>query len=121
MPGIACKTWCSMLYPGIGMSNDLDKGLFDWFRSLRIWSLSLYAGLMVGDMLRHTIVGSIILTIGFILGFRPQAGIVGVLASLVLLVDIGFGSEAMSNMSTHPSPDYAGTSSYRLTLISSSC
>jgi len=46
---------------------------------------------MVGDMLRHTIAGSIILTIGLILGFRPEAGVAGVLASLLLLVAIGFG------------------------------
>jgi ABC-2 type transport system permease protein len=92
IPGILVQTVVfNAVYSGMGLSTDLEKGLFDRFRSLPIWSLSPFAGLMVGDMLRHTIAGSIILTIGLILGFRPEAGIAGVLASLLLLVAIGFG------------------------------
>jgi ABC-2 type transport system permease protein len=46
---------------------------------------------MVGDVLRHVIAGGIILTIGLILGYRPEAGIAGVAAAFALLVTIGFG------------------------------
>lgn len=92
VPGILVQTIVfNSVYSGMGLSTDLEKGLFDRFRSLPIWSLSPFAGLMVGDMLRHVIAGSIILTIGLLLGFRPEAGIAGVLASLLLLVAIGFG------------------------------
>lgn len=92
VPGILVQTVVfNAVYSGMGLSTDLGKGLFDRFRSLPIWSLAPFAGLMVGDVLRHTIAGSIILTIGLILGFRPEAGVVGVLASLALLVAIGFG------------------------------
>ena len=92
VPGILVQTVVfNSVYSGMGLSTDLEKGLFDRFRSLPIWSLAPFAGLMVGDMLRHAIAGSIILTIGLILGFRPDAGIVGVFASLLLLVAIGFG------------------------------
>ena len=75
----------------MGLSTDLGKGLFDRFRSLPIWSLAPFAGLMVGDILRHLIAGGIILTIGLILGYRPEAGVVGVVAAFVLLLAIGFG------------------------------
>lgn len=92
IPGILVQTVVfNSVYSGMGLSTDLEKGLFDRFRSLPIWSLSPFAGLMVGDMLRHTIAGSIILTIGLILGFRPEAGLIGAVASLMLLVTIGFG------------------------------
>lgn len=92
VPGILVQTVVfNSVYSGMGLSTDLEKGLFDRFRSLPIWSLSPFAGLMVGDMLRHTIAGSIILTIGVILGFRPDAGFVGVVESLMLLVAVGFG------------------------------
>ena len=92
IPGILVQTVVfNAVYSGMGLFTDLEKGLFDRFRSLPIWSLAPFAGLMVGDMLRHVIAGSIILTTGLILGFRPEAGIVGVLASLLLLVAIGFG------------------------------
>ena len=92
LPGILVQTVVfNAVYSGMGLSTDLDKGLFDRFRSLPIWSLAPFAGLMVGDVLRHLIAAIIILTIGLILGYRPEAGIVGVLASLLLLLAIGFG------------------------------
>ena len=79
------------VYSGMGLSTDLGKGLFDRFRSLPIWPLAPFAGLMVGDVLRHLIAGGIILTIGLILGYRPEAGVLGVLAAFALLIAIGFG------------------------------
>jgi ABC-2 type transport system permease protein len=92
LPGILVQTVVfNAVYSGMGLSTDLGKGLFDRFRSLPIWSLSPFAGLMVGDILRHLIAGSIILTIGLILGYRPEAGIPGVLAAFAMLVAIGFG------------------------------
>jgi ABC-2 type transport system permease protein len=61
------------------------------FRSLPIWSLSPFAGLMVGDILRHLIASLLILFIGILLGYRPEGGIIGVVEALLLLVVIGFG------------------------------
>ena len=92
LPGILVQTVVfNAVYSGMGLSTDLGKGLFDRFRSLPIWPLSPFAGLMVGDILRHLIAASIILTIGLILGYRPEAGIPGVLAAFAMLVAIGFG------------------------------
>jgi ABC-2 type transport system permease protein len=93
LPGILVQTVVfNAVYSGMGLSTDLGKGLFDRFRSLPIWSLAPFAGLMVGDVLRHLIAAIIILCIGLILGYRPEAGIVGVFASLLLLLAIGFGA-----------------------------
>ena len=92
LPGILVQTVVfNSVYSGMGLSTDLGKGLFDRFRSLPIWSLAPFAGLMVGDVLRHLIASLIILSIGMLLGYRPEAGFIGVLAALVLLVVIGFG------------------------------
>ncbi len=92
IPGILVQTTVfNTVYSGMGLSTDLSKGLFDRFRSLPIWSLAPFAGLMVGDMLRHSIAGSIILGIGLALGYRPEAGLAGILASFALLLAIGFG------------------------------
>ncbi len=93
LPGILVQTVTfNAVYSGMGLSTDLGKGLFDRFRSLPIWPLSPFAGLMVGDVLRHLIAGGIILTIGLILGYRPEAGVIGVLAAFALLIAIGFGT-----------------------------
>ncbi len=92
VPGILVQTVCfNAVYSGMGLSTDLSKGLFDRFRSLPIWSLSPFAGLMVGDVLRHLIAGAIILSIGLMLGYRPGAGILGVVAAFLMLFVIGFG------------------------------
>jgi ABC-2 type transport system permease protein len=92
LPGILVQTVTfNAVYSGINLSTDLGKGLFDRFRTLPIWSLAPFAGLMVGDILRHLIAATIILTIGLILGYRPEAGIAGVIAAFALLVVIGFG------------------------------
>jgi ABC-2 type transport system permease protein len=92
LPGILVQTVVfNAVYSGMGLSTDLGKGLFDRFRSLPIWPLAPFAGLMVGDILRHLIAGAIILTIGLILGYRPEAGAPGVVAGFILLVAIGFG------------------------------
>lgn len=92
LPGILVQTVVfNSVYSGMGLSTDLGKGLFDRFRSLPIWSLAPFAGLMAGDILRHLIAGGIILTIGLILGYRPEAGVAGVVAAFLLLIAIGFG------------------------------
>jgi ABC-2 type transport system permease protein len=92
LPGILVQTVCfNAVYSGMGLSTDIGKGLFDRFRSLPIWSLAPFAGLMVGDVLRHLIAAAIILVIGLVLGYRPEAGIVGILLAFALLIAIGFG------------------------------
>ncbi|CAA9385612.1 MAG: Efflux ABC transporter, permease protein [uncultured Rubellimicrobium sp.] len=92
LPGILVQTVIfNSVYSGVGLCTDLQKGLFDRFRSLPIWSLSPFAGLMVGDILRHAIAGGIILAIGLLLGYRPEAGAAGVLAGFLLLFAVGFG------------------------------
>jgi ABC-2 type transport system permease protein len=92
LPGILVQTVVfNSVYSGMGLSTDLSKGLFARFRSLPIWALAPFAGLMVGDMLRHLIAAGLILTIGLILGYRPEAGLLGVIGAFLLLLAIGFG------------------------------
>lgn len=92
LPGILVQTVAfNAVYSGMGLSTDLGKGLFDRFRSLPIWPLAPFAGLIAGDILRHLIAGGIILGIGLALGYRPEAGLPGVVAAFLLLPVIGFG------------------------------
>ena len=93
LPGILVQTVIfNSVYSGVGLCTDVQKGLFDRFRSLPIWSLAPFAGLMVGDILRHAIAGGIILGIGLLLGYRPEAGLLGVLSAFLLLFVVGFGT-----------------------------
>ncbi|MDG1116848.1 MAG: ABC transporter permease [Flavimaricola sp.] len=92
LPGILVQTVVfNAVYSGMGLSTDFSKGLFDRFRSLPIWSLAPFTGLMVGDLMRHLIAGGIILGIGLILGYRPEAGVMGVVLAFAMLLAMGFG------------------------------
>ena len=46
---------------------------------------------MAGDTVRYTISSLIVLVIGFVLGFRPEAGAVGIVGALILLNLFGVG------------------------------
>lgn len=92
LPGILVQTVTfTTIYTGFTLNSDISKGIFDRFRSIPIWRASPIVGAMAGDTVRYTISSLIVVAIGFILGFRPEAGVVGVLASLVLLNVFGFG------------------------------
>lgn len=92
LPGILVQTVLfNAVYSGMGLSTDIQKGLFDRFRSLPIWSLAPFAGLIVGDILRHLIAALLVLGVGMLLGYRPGAGPAGVLGALTLLTAIGIG------------------------------
>ena len=54
--------------------------------------LAPFAGLMVGDVLRHLIAATIILALGLILGYRPGSGLPGIVGAFALLIAIGFGT-----------------------------
>tara|TARA_Y100001972_G_C7664213_1_gene335433 strand:+ start:292 stop:1005 length:714 start_codon:yes stop_codon:yes gene_type:complete len=87
LPGILVQTIVFItVYTGVGLNTDIQKGLFDRFRSLPMWQPSPVVGALVGDLVRYSVASLVILTIGFILGFRPEGGLPGVLAALILVI-----------------------------------
>lgn len=92
LPGILVQTVAfTTIYTGFTLNSDISKGVFDRFRSLPIWRASPIVGAMTGDTVRYTISSVIVVVIGLILGFRPETGIVGIVASILLLNVFGFG------------------------------
>ena len=91
LPGILVMTVAFItIYTGLGINNDIKKGVFDRFRSLPIWQPAVILGALLGDTVRYTIASAVVIVLGLILGFRPDAGIVGVLMSLLLLLVFSF-------------------------------
>src|SRR3954468_14584907 len=66
------------VYSGVSLNTDLTKGAVDRFRTLPIWRPSPLVGALLGDAVRYVIAGTVITTLGLILGFRPDGGPVGV-------------------------------------------
>jgi len=62
-------------YTTINLAVDMKEGIVDRFRSLPIASLSLVFGHISADMVRNVISGVIIILVGFLVGFRPNADI----------------------------------------------
>ena len=91
LPGVLVQTIIFItVYTGVGLNTDIHKGLYDRFRSLPMWQPSPLFGALAGDLFRYSVASALILIVGFILGFRPQGGAVGVLAAVALVLVFGF-------------------------------
>ena len=89
-PGILVQTVVFLtIYTGVGLNTDITKGLFDRFRSLPIWQPAPILGALAGDLFRYSLASAIVLVVAFILGFRPEAGPVGVLLAVGLIIVFG--------------------------------
>jgi ABC-2 type transport system permease protein len=87
LPGIMVQTILFMtVYTGVGVNTDIQKGLFDRFRSLPIWQPAPIIGALAGDLVRYSIATTLVLVLGLILGFRPDGGVLGVAAAFGLVL-----------------------------------
>ncbi|MGI2335282.1 MAG: ABC transporter permease [Dehalogenimonas sp.] len=92
LPGILVMTVTMItIYTGLGINNDIKKGVFDRFRSLPIWRPAVIMGALLADAARYTMASLVVVILGVILGFRPEAGITGVAAAIMLLLVFSFG------------------------------
>jgi len=92
LPGIlVMSVLFTTVYSGVALNTDLTKGVVDRFRSLPIWRPSPLVGSLLGDSVRYLIAGTVIVVLGVILGYRPDAGIPGVIAALALVIVFAFG------------------------------
>jgi ABC-2 type transport system permease protein len=91
LPGILVMTVAFItIYTGLGINNDIKKGVFDRFRSLPIWQPSFLLGALLADAVRYTLASTVVVVLGLILGFRPEGGFVGVVSSVLLLLVFSF-------------------------------
>jgi ABC-2 type transport system permease protein len=91
LPGIMVTSVVMItMYTGVEVNKDIEKGVFDRFRTLPIWRPSTMVGYLLGDLLRYTIASIVILLVGLVLGFRPQGGVSGVAGGIALLLVFSF-------------------------------
>src|SRR5262245_55017602 len=91
LPGIVVQTIVFItVYTGVGLNTDIQKGLYDRFRSLPIWQPAPLFGALVGDLFRYAAATALIIVMGLILGFRPDGGPVGVLLAVALVLAFAF-------------------------------
>jgi ABC-2 type transport system permease protein len=91
LPGILVMSVVMItMYTGVSVNTDIQKGVFDRFRTLPIWRPAPMVGYLLGDLLRYLMASAVMLGVGLIMGFRPGGGFIGVLAGVLLLVLFSF-------------------------------
>lgn len=89
VPGILVQTVVmSSIVTGTQLREDMDKGVFDRFRSLPIARISPLAGALLADVIRYLVASIITVVMGLIMGWRPNA--LGIIASVVLVMVCSF-------------------------------
>ncbi|WP_433514208.1 ABC transporter permease [Nonomuraea sp. CA-143628] len=91
IPGILAQTvLTTCMATGTQLREDMEKGVFDRFKSLPIARIAPLAGPMVADLLRYTIAATLTFGMGLVMGYRPGGGAGGVLAAILLAIITGW-------------------------------
>jgi ABC-2 type transport system permease protein len=91
IPGIVAQTvLTTCMATGVQLREDMDKGVFDRFKSLPIARIAPLAGPMVADMVRYLIAASLTFGTGMLMGYSPDGGVLGVLAAILLAIFVGW-------------------------------
>ena len=91
IPGIVAQTvLTSCMATGVQLREDLDKGVFDRFKSLPIARIAPLAGPMLADAVRYLIASTLTFATGIALGYRPGGGVLGVAGAILLAIFAGW-------------------------------
>ena len=75
---------------GVGLAQDLDKGLIDRFRSLPMAKSAVLTGRTIADLVRNFFVVVVMLVVGLITGFRPAGSPLAWIAAFALILLVSF-------------------------------
>ncbi len=74
----------------IGLTEDLNNGVIDRFRSLPMARSAVLAGRTIADLVRNTFVVGLMLIVAFAIGFRYQSSFLGFLGGVALALAFAF-------------------------------
>ncbi len=87
IPGILVQTVITTsVVTGVQLREDMDKGVFDRFRSLPIARIAPLSGALLADTVRYAIATTLTFTMGYIMGFRPEGGLGSVVLAGILVI-----------------------------------
>ena len=72
----------------VGLTEDLQAGVIDRFRSLPMARSAVLAGRTISDLLRNAFVSALMLTVGALIGFRYQTSFLQL--ALAFMIAMGF-------------------------------
>jgi ABC-2 type transport system permease protein len=87
IPGILVQTVITTsVVTGTQLREDMDKGVFDRFKSLPIARIAPLSGALLADTIRYAIASTLTFTMGFIMGYRPHGGFLSVVAAALMVI-----------------------------------
>ncbi|KZE48840.1 MULTISPECIES: ABC transporter permease [Brevibacillus] len=87
IPGILVQTVISTsIVTGVQLREDMDKGVFDRFKSLPIARIAPLAGALLADTIRYTIATVLTFAMGYIMGYQPEGGLGFVAIAGILVI-----------------------------------
>jgi oleandomycin transport system permease protein len=85
LPGILAQTIAfGGISIGVNLNSDIEKGVFDRFRSLPIARAAPLVGAVLGDVVRYVLLCTITVGFGYVLGFRAGTSVPEVIAACAL-------------------------------------
>ena len=98
----------------MALAEDHQRGTIDRFRSLPMQRAAVLVGRVMADAVRATATSSIVVVVGFILGFRPAGGIEMLIPAVALVVAFGHAfAWGYSVLALHvPSPESLQSASW---------
>ncbi|MDT0156943.1 ABC transporter permease [Microbacterium sp. ARD32] len=87
IPGILVQTVITTsVVTGTQLREDMDKGVFDRFRSLPIARISPLSGALLADTIRYAIATTLTFVMGYVIGYHPAGGIGSVALAGLLVI-----------------------------------
>ncbi len=103
---IALNLTTSSMGTAVGLSNDLNSGVIDRFRTLPMWRSAVLVGRSFADLLTAALCMTIVAVTGFVIGWRPDDGILSMLGGFAIFLlfsyALSWGCAALGIVSKGP-------------------
>ncbi|HET8522196.1 MAG TPA: ABC transporter permease, partial [Thermomicrobiales bacterium] len=91
IPGILVQAFVfGSMRTGLGLAEDLQRGVIDRFRSLPMARSAVLFGRTVADQARNVLGAIVMLAVGFAVGFRPDANVLEWIGAIALIFAFAF-------------------------------
>ena len=74
----------------VGLSEDLERGVIDRFRSMPMARSAVLAGRTVADLVRNILIIGLMIAVGYAVGFRFHGGVAGAVGCVAVVAAFGF-------------------------------
>jgi ABC transporter DrrB family efflux protein len=74
----------------VGLSEDLRRGVIDRFRSMPMARSAVLLGRTIADLVRNVLIIGLMIVVGYLVGFRFEAGVLPALGCVALVAAFGF-------------------------------